>query len=628
MLTLRVHICILEFIQKNFMRKVLGVLIILTIPFLLMQFNASNGTTNLKIKVQAEGLVFLAKCKTLNKIAEQLRLNNTSQIDFQKQLLVTRKAYKQIEFIFDYYYPSFSEDHINGAPLLHAKRFDNRPLVEPAEGLQILDELAFADLSEEDKSQLIILSKLLFNKTQLMLNGFKNQNIETHEVFEASRLALIKVFTMGITGFDTPGSLNGLEEAQIVLKALEQSMLELKMLDAEESHGLAKLFKMSNQALFNQSFETFDRLTFLTEYINPLYKQLLQVQKAKGFFQKSKISTSVNFNAENIFEADFLDPYHFTELSREEDSKALRLLGKQLFYDSALSESGAINCATCHNPAKGFTDGLSKSKSSVSGKTVQRNAPTLLNAVYADRYFYDLRAFSLEQQAEHVIFNNQEFNTAYESILEKLNTNPRYKSSLKVAFGAKQINRSQFSKALASYVLSLQSFNSPFDKYVRNETESLSAEAKVGFNLFMGKAACGTCHFAPTFSGLVPPMFTKNETEILGVLQNPNGWGKGIDADKGRYENEILSEKAWIYERSFKTSTVRNAAVTAPYFHNGAYKTLEAVVDFYNHGGGAGLGIEVKNQTLAADSLNLSITEKQALVAFMESLTDTASYKN
>jgi cytochrome c peroxidase len=139
----------------------------------------------------------------------------------------------------------------------------------------------------------------------------------------------------------------------------------------------------------------------------------------------------------------------------------------------------------------------------------------------------------------------------------------------------------------------------------------------------MGKAQCGTCHFAPNFSGLVPPLYTENESEVLGVPEDPNAAVKKADADNGRYSNKLYSEMAWIYEKSFKTVTVRNAALTAPYFHNGSYKTLKQVVDFYNNGGGAGMGLNIKNQTLAADSLHLSDGEKKSLVAFMQSLNDT-----
>jgi cytochrome c peroxidase len=122
-------------------------------------------------------------------------------------------------------------------------------------------------------------------------------------------------------------------------------------------------------------------------------------------------------------------------------------------------------------------------------------------------------------------------------------------------------------------------------------------------------------------------LYQKSETEILGVLENPNAAIKKIDEDLGRYNNNVLSEHSWIYERSFKTSSLRNVNLTAPYFHNGAYSTLKEVVDFYNSGGGIGLGFEVANQTLGADSLGLSEVEIDAIIKFMESLTD-ASYLN
>jgi cytochrome c peroxidase len=138
----------------------------------------------------------------------------------------------------------------------------------------------------------------------------------------------------------------------------------------------------------------------------------------------------------------------------------------------------------------------------------------------------------------------------------------------------------------------------------------------------MGKAACATCHYAPTFSGLVPPLFHENESEVLGVLAKPNTLD--VDSDPGRIENQFKEDKEEIYRKSFKIMTVRNVKLTAPYFHNGNYKTLKEVVEFYNKGGAAGLGLtyEVPNQTLPPDKLHLSKKEVEALIAFMESLTD------
>jgi cytochrome c peroxidase len=135
----------------------------------------------------------------------------------------------------------------------------------------------------------------------------------------------------------------------------------------------------------------------------------------------------------------------------------------------------------------------------------------------------------------------------------------------------------------------------------------------------MGKAACGTCHFAPTFSGLVPPQFDETEAEVLGVPTQPQAPHE-LDPDWGR-GGGLLKFQSEIYRHAFKTVTVRNIAHTAPYFHNGAYNTLEEVVDFYNNGGGVGLGLDVPNQTLPADSLHLSDQEQKDLIAFMQALT-------
>ena len=321
-----------------------------------------------------------------------------------------------------------------------------------------------------------------------------------------------------------------------------------------------------------------------------------------------------------------LDPYFYTDLTEKEDSELLTSLGKSLFYDTKLSTTNTVSCASCHNPKLAFTDGLPKPISFKNGDTLQRNTPTLLNAVYANRFFYDLRAFNLEQQAEHVIFNENEFNSSYTAILNSLSKNEAYTSKFKNTFGDTLISRERVLKALASYTSSLRSFNSSFDRYVKGESQTIPESVANGFNLFMGKANCATCHFAPTFAGLVPPYYKDSESEVLGVLKNPRTTHKELDDDKGRITNGIHTESAWMYVNAFKTTTVRNIEVTAPYFHNGAYKTLEEVIDFYNNGGGNGVDLNVTNQTLSEDSLNLSEAEKQDLIAFLKSLTDTASF--
>ncbi len=591
---------------------------------LTLAFHISRNSNfqNTKQYLDQEVERFRKATQDLQEKSELYKYNQLSFTELRNSLDSARLRYKRVEVVLDYYYPGFVEEHINGAPLLQIERHSTRPFVIPPQGLQVLDELIYSDNPEAEKLEIAKLSRELFTQTNALSGGFYQRQIKQYEIIEASRMELVRLFTLGLTGFDTPGSLNAIAEAQTVLLSLKQ-LLQISLTESKDLNQLIQKFEAAITYLESaEDFNSLNRLEFLRKHWQALYSGLYQLQEFYGEHPSSQKVTSWNPKSQHLFSDEFLNPYFFTELKATEDSPELHQLGKKLFYDTRISKNGKLSCASCHKPEKAFTDGKRQSASNVMGKSVLRNAPTLLNAVYADRYFYDLRAFSLEQQAEHVIFNHEEFNTAYAEIADKLRQDPQYPGLFKKAYGSLNIQREGISRALASYLLNLRSFNSPFDRYARGETETIDPKVEQGFNLFMGKAGCGTCHFAPTFSGLVPPFYTKNETEILGVLKSPTGLKKVLDDDMGRYANTLYSEQAWIYERSFKTTTVRNVALTAPYFHNGAYSTLEQVVDFYDHGGGAGLGLEVKNQTLPPDSLHLQNHEKQALIAFMQSLTD------
>lgn len=604
--------------KMNFAAKRLWVL--LTIIGAVFMFQFYNPSTAEKVKVLNVTLSqgFETEIENLKIVAKKARAGEASIEELKSQLVKTRKSYKRLEFLLEYFYPEYVEEHINGAPLLHIETFDTNPMVITPEGLQVLDEMVFAEDWTENAKEIALLSQQLQMQAGFLIDDFETKSLKQEELLNAARLEIIRIVSMGITGFDTPGSLNGLDEVAVSLKSMQTYLEPLLQASEEPIHNeVLELLVEGQKQVLNSTFDDFDRLIFIKNVADPLYEKLTKI----NHYSYPESKSGWNAKSKSIFANDVLDPYFYSQLSAEEDSDELRNLGKKIFYDPLISRNAQMSCATCHNPNKAFTDGEKRSLSSVEGKTVERNSPTLINAVYSDRYFYDLRAFTLEQQAQHVIFNPDEFNTANAEILEKLNRNKEYKKAFKETYGSKKVDEEQFAAALASYVLSLRSFNSPFDKYVRNEEAKLPEDAKRGFNLFMGKAACGTCHFAPTFSGLVPPNFIKNETEILGVLAEAND--DELDDDLGRIENKIHSEKAWIYERSFKTSTVRNAELTAPYFHNGEFAELQDVMDFYNNGGGAGIGLEVKNQTLAPDSLGLSQGEINDIIAFMKSLTDT-----
>lgn len=541
----------------------------------------------------------------------------------QESLKNTRNSFKEIEFYIAYHYPEFTKTHLNAAPLFHIEAAGTSAYTLPPEGLQVLDELIFSDEAAEEKEKIKAITDFLYNSyASFYLSSVKNGLSKGNNKTLPLRIELIRMYSLGVTGFDTPGSLNVSEEANHVFSGMKKYINDdpyfknynIQKANAILTDGIGYLSK-------NTDFETFDRIEFYKKYIQLLYEEF---GKWDGRSDDLKEFSGWNVNNKNFFSSDFLDPYFYTLLKKEEDNADLRALGKEIFYDQNLSDNGKMSCATCHLPENAFTDLKSKSPSNVEGKTVLRNSPSLYNAVFAKRFFYDLRAFYLEQQAEHVIYNEDEFNTSYESIIKKLKTKPEYKKAFKTAFKNGNISKENFSKALSSYVASLYSYESDFDKFMRNEKE-ISVDAKKGFNLFMGKANCATCHFAPNFSGLVPPFFNENESEVLGIPTKPiNQKPIELDADKGRINSPVKKENSWIYENSFKTVTVRNIALTKPYFHNGAFNTLEEVMDFYNEGGGEGLGLKMKNQTLAPDKLNLTQPEIKQIIAFLNALTDVS----
>lgn len=609
------------------MRSYPLVIIILLMGFAIMSFNPTDTGVENENTVVNEGLTdFKSRLEQLKSDVHQFSEDKISLEDLRKSLSNTRNFYKEVEFYIAYHYPEFSKTHLNAAPLFHIEAAGTSAYTLPPEGLQVLDELIFSDEAAEQKEEIKTITNFLYNSyASFYLSSVKNGLSKGNNKTLPLRIELIRIYTLGVTGFDTPGSLNISEEASHALLGMKKYINNdayFKNYSVQKANGI--LTESIDYLSKNKDFETFDRIEFYKKYIQPLYEEF---GNWDGNSDDLKEFSGWNVKSKNLFASDFLDPYFFTLLQSSEDNPDLRKLGKEIFYDQNLSDNNKMSCATCHLPENAFTDLKTKSQSNVEGKTVLRNSPSLYNAVFAKRFFYDLRAFYLEQQAEHVIYNEDEFNTNYENIIKKLKTKPEYKKAFRAAFKNGEISKENFSKALSSYVASLYSFESDFDKFMRNEKE-ISDDAKKGYNLFMGKANCATCHFAPHFSGLVPPFFNENESEVLGVTKKPlNQLPIELDSDKGRVNSPVKKENSWIYENSFKTVTVRNIALTKPYFHNGAFNTLEEVMDFYNEGGGEGAGLKMKNQTLPADKLNLTQTEIKQVIAFLNTLTDISQTK-
>ncbi|MDH5033657.1 cytochrome-c peroxidase [Chryseobacterium cucumeris] len=609
------------------MRSYPLLVIVLLIGFAVMSFNPVYKGKESENTFVNKGLSdFKTNLEQLKSDVDKFSEDRISLEELQKSLSRTRNSFKEVEFYIAYHYPEFTKTHLNAAPLFHIEAAGTSAYTLPPEGLQVLDELIFSDEAIHEKEKIKTITTFLYNSySGFYLSALKNGLSKGNNKTLPLRIELIRIYSLGVSGFDTPGSLNISEETRHAFAGIQQYINDdpyFKNYNTQKANLI--LTEAIGYLSKNTDFETFDRIEFYKKYVQPLYEEL---GKWDGRPDDLKEFSGWNVGNKNFFSSDFLDPYFYTLVKSSEDSPELRNLGKSIFYDQNLSGNGKMSCATCHLQENAFTDLKAKSQSNVEGKTVLRNSPSLYNAVFAKRFFYDLRAFYLEQQAEHVIYNEQEFNTSYESIIQKLKTKPEYKKAFRNAFKDGKISKENFSKALSSYVASLYSFDSDFDRFMRNEKE-VSNDVKKGFNLFMGKANCATCHFTPTFSGLVPPFFNENESEVLGITTRPiKQLPVEIDKDLGRGNSPVKKEKSWIYDYSFKTVTVRNIALTKPYFHNGAFNTLEEVLDFYNEGGGEGLGLKMKNQTLASDKLNLTETEIKQIIAFLNALTDVSKSK-
>ncbi|MFL2570840.1 MAG: cytochrome-c peroxidase [Parvicellaceae bacterium] len=573
----------------------------------------------------------------LNELIEDLNILKTYSIDSSNKetidfFLKTKTKFKSSELIIAYFSYDELKYFINSAPLPRLENHVPEVVVLNPHGFQVIEELIY---SNDNKKEIINEINTLQDHFEAVINYHSNLNFEHRHLFEITRQGIIRLVSLGITGFDTPCSDKAIIESSSSFSSLHKLMYIY--IDAykfcPEAKELNNLFiKGYNYLTDNSDFDTFNRYFFLKNYALPIYSKVLDFQKCIGIETIDETTSQempTNYQANSFFSPEFFNTTYYTQYDESYQNKSVQKLGKLLFFDPILSKNNIQACASCHRPELAFTDGLKKSIASDLNRSVERNAPTVIDAIINDRYFYDLRSKKIERQIAHVVVSSKEFHMSFYDIAKKLSQSKEYKKLFKIAypkFSNNIINSFTISTALGAYVSTLTSYNSKFDQSLLADAPDLNEDQIRGFNLFMGKAACATCHFPPTFNGLVPPYFNENESEVIGVPSDTNN--QHIDPDPGRYNNGKMNEKSEIYLHSFKTSTVRNIELTAPYMHNGVYKNLEQVIDFYNNGGGIGIGLDVPNQTLPQDSLHLSSKEKNQIIAFMRSLTDTTDLTN
>jgi cytochrome c peroxidase len=272
-------------------------------------------------------------------------------------------------------------------------------------------------------------------------------------------------------------------------------------------------------------------------------------------------------------------------------------LGKQLYFDTRLSIDNTVSCATCHDPARGWTDAGPTSKG-VRGQMGGRRSPPVSNAAYNPLQFWDGRAPSLEEQAKGPIQNPIEMGNTHEVMIRTLDTIPGYVEAFMRVFGEGPMTVQQVADAIAAFERTVVTTDSRFDRYVRGDHRALTAQERRGLEIFNGKGHCTACHWGPNFSD--------GRFHNIGTPEKDPK-----NADQGRY----VVTKNPRDMGAFKTPTVRDAALRAPYLHNGSEASLESLVDFYDRGGNS-----VRNLDPLIVPLGLSRQEKTDLVAFMRAL--------
>ena len=311
-------------------------------------------------------------------------------------------------------------------------------------------------------------------------------------------------------------------------------------------------------------------------------------------------------------------------------------LGRKLFYDRRLSINNTFSCAMCHIPEQGFTSNEMATAVGVEGRTVRRNSPTLYNVAYMQALFHDGRESTLENQIwGPFLAHNEMANPSVGYVIEKINSNADYNGLFEQAFG-KPASIETIGMAIASYECTLNSANSPFDRwYFGKDKNALDAKAQHGLQLFTGKAGCSQCHIIDKEYAL----FTDNKLHNTGIgyadaMHKPAAKTQKIQVspgvyvdvasdiinsvaepkvnDLGRYEVTQNPQDRWHY----KTPSLRNVSLTAPYMHNGSLTSLREVVEFYNRG-----GIPNENLDPLIKPLKLTDDEIAELTAFLEALT-------
>ncbi len=571
------------------------------------------------------------------KLLQIIEENNPNSAEglkkIKQQIHLTRISMKEVDFWARYLEPVIYKK-ING-PLpveWETEVFEKyeKPYKREGAGLT-LAELFLEDERYEKDSMIH-----LINNSSKALNTFSADSVTNNlksfsSFYLCNRLFLLNLATIYTTGFECPDSTEIVPELCSLISSVNEIYGAYNKSFPDKSLPVTYLSIYKQAFAFVEAqpkqFSRFDHFTFIRDYVNPLFiinQQLITNYKVQS---RSFMDYTLDDKALSIFSKQLYTGQNVKGIFlRVKDEKALAELekvGKLLFYDPILSGNNKRSCISCHKSAEYFTDTTESSSLQFNHMDrLKRNTPSLINTNFNHLLMLDGNHITLQGQAKAVISNKDELNSNEQEVLKKVINCPDYrkifKELLKYTPQETEITFEHITSALTFYYAKFSNYYALFDKAM-NENIQIESGVKRGFNLFMSKAQCATCHFAPQFNGIKPP-YISSEFEVLGVPQDTTY--KSLSNDKGRY----LVNPAPETMNAFRTGTLRNADHTKPYMHNGVFINLHQVIDFYDAGGGVGKGIKVPNQTLSSDSLHLTSLEKNDLLVFISSLNEKIEF--
>jgi len=608
------------------MKKALVILIIL-ISWFLASFRFE---TNYVSFYKQEILNFKKEQQSLLQRIHSIQINNPEGNKELKQALHEKRlGMKKIDFWLRYLEPIIQK-HVNG-PLpveWETEVFEKfeKPYKRTGGGLSLAEQYFDEPLISRDSLQELIGMSVAAMDTYLADSITSELKNPAHLYF-ANRLYLLNLAAIYTTGFECPDTSRVIPEVKLMLSAVRNiyttfnSSFPSTPLTGKYLEQYDKMVAFA--AKQPDEFSQFDRYTFIRDYVNPLFSVNQSLILNYKFHSGSNNDYSLNDKANSIFDKSLYKAQTAKGIfSFVEDSSTLNdisRIGKLLFFDPIISGNNKRSCASCHNPSSYFTDtGKITPVAFDFQGNLTRNAPSLINAEFNHLLMLDGKELTLQSQAHTVITNPSEMNSRAEDVVKKVLSCKEYAIAfnrfLSLTPEEKEVGLDHIISAITTFYSGFSRYYAPFDQAMNGRVEA-DSHTMNGFNVFMGKAQCGTCHFTPLFNGVKPP-YVGSEFEVLGVPAD-TAYSK-LSPDSGRYGANPAPETFM----AFRTGSIRNSTYTAPYMHNGVFRSMEQVIDFYDKGGGAGRKLPVNNQTLESAPLQLTEQEKSDLIAFLKSLDE------